>query len=133
MVNYKKSCIYKIVCNDPSIKDFYIGSTTNFTKRKWDHKATSINENEKRKNLKLYKTIRENGGWYNWNMVLIENVECNHIMELRKKEREFFDILKPNLNMIKPAKDEIKHVIKIKEPPKKQLTIKQKHILLGWC
>jgi hypothetical protein len=33
-IDYSKTVIYKIVCNDLDVKDIYIGSTTEFTKRK---------------------------------------------------------------------------------------------------
>ena len=46
MVNYNKSMIYKICCNDLKIKEIYIGSTTNFTKRKQTHKSYCNNINE---------------------------------------------------------------------------------------
>ena len=36
-INYSKSVIYKIVCKNPEIEDFYIGSTTNLTQRKYTH------------------------------------------------------------------------------------------------
>ena len=33
-INYKKVIIYKLVCNDLSVKDLYVGHTTDFTNRK---------------------------------------------------------------------------------------------------
>ena len=38
MPDYSKCCVYKLCCKDPEIEQFYIGSTTNATKRKCDHK-----------------------------------------------------------------------------------------------
>jgi hypothetical protein len=46
--------IYKIICNDENIKDCYVGSTSNFKVRKWDHKRLSNDENSK---FKIYETI----------------------------------------------------------------------------
>ena len=40
-VDYSKTVIYKIVCNDPLITDCYVGRTTNFTKRKLQHEQVS--------------------------------------------------------------------------------------------
>ena len=37
--------IYKIVCNDVSVTDFYIGSTSNFRNRKYQHKDNCNNSN----------------------------------------------------------------------------------------
>jgi len=48
---------------DENIKDCYVGSTSNFKVRKWDHKRLSSDENSK---FKIYETIRNNGGWNNW-------------------------------------------------------------------
>ena len=71
MVNYTKASIYKICCNDLQIKEIYIGSTCNFTQRKYSHKRVCNNELLKTPcvNSKLYKFIRENGGWDNWDMI----------------------------------------------------------------
>ena len=40
--------IYKIVCKDLSITPVYIGSTTDFTNRKYDHKSSCENVNGKK-------------------------------------------------------------------------------------
>jgi hypothetical protein len=37
-IDYKKTIIYKIVCNDLNITDVYVGHTTNFINRKARHK-----------------------------------------------------------------------------------------------
>ena len=42
MVNYENSVIYKIVCRDLSIKNNYIGSTTDFRKIKINHKSINF-------------------------------------------------------------------------------------------
>jgi len=41
-INYSKTSIYKLCCNDTSITECYIGHTTNFTKRKQRHKYSCI-------------------------------------------------------------------------------------------
>ena len=93
MVNYQNSIIYKICCRDVTIKDIYIGSTTNFNRRKQGHKQRCITHN-----YKIYQFIRENGGWENWDMVLIENYSCNNKLELEKKERENIEKYNSKLN-----------------------------------
>lgn len=98
MVNYENSFIYKIVCNDENIKSCYVGATTGFNSRKNSHKMTCHNENAPNHNIKLYKFIRENGGWNNWKMVLIEEVCCENKLELSKKEREYMESLEADLN-----------------------------------
>ena len=45
--DYSKTVIYKIVCNDLSITDCYLGHITNFTKRKGQHKSIcNLNSNK---------------------------------------------------------------------------------------
>ena len=86
--------IYKISCDD--LPEFvYVGSTKAFRQRKRQHKS-SCNDKD---NNKLYTTIRENGGWDNWRMVIIE--ECGEISftQARIKEEEHRVKLNANLNM----------------------------------
>ncbi len=68
-IDYSKTVIYKIVCNDLSITDCYVGSTTDFTKRKCKHKSLCL-----KSDMKLYSFIRNNGNWENWAMLEIEKV-----------------------------------------------------------
>ena len=101
MVNYSKSMIYKLCCKDPNITSIYIGSTTNFYRRKSEHKSDCNNENSKDYNNYKYQFIRDNGGFKNWDMILIENVSCNSKREIEKIERDYIDKLKPSLNTYK--------------------------------
>lgn len=101
-IDYSKSCIYKICCRDPDITDFYIGSTTELTKRRYGHKQCCINPNQPAYNRPVYQYIRDNGGWDNWEVVKIENYDCNCSEDLCKRERELFEELKPTLNKNKP-------------------------------
>ena len=86
-INYSNSIIYKICCKDTSITDIYIGSTTNFTRRKCDHKKCCNNSNLRSYNYNIYKFIRANGNWDNWDMVEIEKVNASDKRDLHKKER----------------------------------------------
>ena len=95
---YSKTTIYKIICKDPNIKDVYVGHTTNFTKRKYTH-MTYCNKNM---DNKLYNCIRENGGWNNWDMVIIETCKFTNQKEARLKEQEYYELLQANLNSIPP-------------------------------
>ena len=104
MINYNKSIIYKICCNDLKIKEIYIGSTINFTRRKQRHKSCCNNINGKNYNLKLYKCIRDNGGWVNWSMILIDTVSCESKLELLKIEREYIEKNNSVLNCKIPSR-----------------------------
>ena len=101
-VDYSRTIIYKFVCKDLSVNNVYVGSTTDFVKRKCMHKFCSINENNKSYNTKVYKMIRENGGWNNWEIVEIEKYPCNDKREAETKEREWYEILNADMNTIRP-------------------------------
>ena len=101
-INYNKGMIYKLVCNDLNIKECYVGSTTNFIKRKYKHKSDCNNEKSKDYNFNRYNFIRNNGGWENWSMVLVENFNCESKRELEQRERFWFEKLKSTLNSHKP-------------------------------
>ena len=87
--------IYKIICNDENIKDCYVGSTSNFKVRKWDHKRLSNDENSK---FKIYETIRNNGGWTNWTMLPIEEHKEITVIQARIKEEEQRVLLNASMN-----------------------------------
>ena len=86
-VDYSKTIIYKLVHNeDYDNANIYIGSTTDFVKRKNSHKTSCNNEKHKEYNNKKYQYIRENGGWEEWNMIEIEKHNCNDGNEARARE-----------------------------------------------
>ena len=129
--DYSKTIIYKLVCNDLSVKDCYVGHTTDMTKRKWAHKSVCNNEKSKDHNLKIYKIIRENGGWENWNMVLVEKFPCKDSSEACKREREVYEELDAKMNMVRPYKtqeeykeDRKKHDKKYREEHKAEINKK---------
>lgn len=103
--NYSKSAIYNLECIDPLIKEIYVGSSTNTKQREKNHKSDCNNENSKYYNLRVYVFIRANGGWNNWKLVIIEdNFPCENLTQIRAKERHHYDLLKPQLNTIRPLK-----------------------------
>ena len=108
--DYSKTLIYKIVCKDLNIKDCYVGNTTNFRQRKSAHKSICNNENSKYYNINIYKFIRENGEWDNWNMLEIKKYPCNDKREAEAEERKYYEELNANLNSRNPftTKDERK-------------------------
>jgi len=112
--DYSKTNIYKIVCNDLRVKDCYVGHTINMTKRKCGHKTRCNNEKNKNHNFKIYKIIRENGGWDNWNMLLVEKFPCKDKYEACKREREVYEELDAKLNTKRPyrTQEELKEDIK---------------------
>jgi hypothetical protein len=97
MPDYSKTIIYKLI-NYDCPESLYVGSTTNFTKRKQDHKKSSYNEKSKRYNLKLYEIIRKNGGWEHWHMIKICDYPCNNRREAEQEEDKYMIELKANMN-----------------------------------
>jgi len=99
-MDYSKCCIYKIEhIDDESL--VYVGHTTNFDKRKTQHKYNCYNQHEKKYNLKLYEMIRENGGWDTFKMIEVEKYPCNDRREADKRKTEVMKDLQANMNMIK--------------------------------
>ena len=88
---------YKIVCLDDSVDLCYIGSTADFNKRRCSHKNACTYETKKY-DIKLYNTIRANGGWYNFKMIQIGTREQLTKREAEQIEEEYRIQLKANMN-----------------------------------
>ena len=102
-IDYTRCIIYKLVCKDLEVKDLYIGHTTYFTMRKWGHKRSSNNEKDKSYNQKVYKIIRDNGGWDNWEMLIVEYyTECKNTNDARSRERYWYETLSATMNTNRP-------------------------------
>jgi len=97
-IDYSKTVIYKIVCNDENVDYLYIGSTTNFTKRKTNHKSICNNINNINHNQKKYIEIRNNGGWENFRMIEVEKFPCNDNREAEAREEVIRLELKADMN-----------------------------------
>ena len=117
-MNYSKCCIFKIehIGNDNLV---YVGHTTNFNKRKGQHKSNSKNEKEKSFNLKLYQMIRGNGGWDCFKMIEVEKYPCKDNREAERREDEVMKELKASMNtykvlqQMKKGKNIIKNIVKL--------------------
>ena len=103
-INFQKTIIYKLVCNDINITDIYVGATTDFIRRKSEHKASCNNPNNKKYNLKIYQCIRDNGGFINWTMLEVEKYPCNNNHESAIRERFNLELLSANLNKRIPCR-----------------------------
>lgn len=97
--DYAKSIIYKLVyILDTENKFCYIGTTTNWTVRKYQHKRRSNDINDKGYNNKVYQYIRKFGGISNWRMEVIEHYPCDNEKELSKRERYYIELYNSKLN-----------------------------------
>ena len=108
-MDYSKTIMYKIVCNDLNVNDCYVGHTINMPKRKCSHKSRYNNEKDKGHNLKIYQIIRENGGWDNWTMFLVEKFPCKDKHEACKREREVYEELDAKMNTFRPYRTQEDH------------------------
>tara|TARA_R110002153_G_scaffold149145_5_gene300584 strand:+ start:102 stop:770 length:669 start_codon:yes stop_codon:yes gene_type:complete len=105
MPDYSKTIIYKICCKDINIKEIYVGSTCNFINRVYNHKSNCYNENTKKFNYKVYKFIRDNGGWANWDMIMVAEANLENKLQKEKLEREYYEELGASLNGINPSRN----------------------------
>ena len=91
-------CVYKIVCRDKEITEFYIGSSVDFNKRIPKHRKDCNNLNSKNYCIPLYKFIRNNGGFDNWDFEVIKEYKFITKKELTINEQYYMELLKPHLN-----------------------------------
>lgn len=91
-----------IKCKDENISDCYVGSTINLCSRKKQHKSVCKTPENKSYNFKVYKFIRDNGGFDNFEFVVLKEVEVNNKVELKQHEAEQYELLKPSLNCNNP-------------------------------
>ena len=101
-IDYMNTIIYKINCKDTTVKDVYVGHTTNFIQRKYAHKQSCTNTKSRNYKCKLYDVIRNNNGWDNWNMEIVNFFNCKDNYEARQKEQEYFILLNATLNSVEP-------------------------------
>ena len=101
-IDYSNTIIYKITCKEPSVTELYVGHTTNFVQRKHAHKQNCINDKASNYKYKLYEVIRDNGGWNNWRMEIVNFFNCKDHYEARIKEQEYFVSLNATLNSVEP-------------------------------
>jgi len=96
-INFSNTSIYKIqhINNDDLL---YIGSTTDFIRRKYSHKSHCNNPNSKAYNIKLYQMIRDNGGWPCFKMIELKQFPCNNSREAQAEEDRVMIEMKSIMN-----------------------------------
>ena len=100
VIDYSKSVIYKIEhVDNPEL--LYVGSTTDFIRRKSNHKYDCSHNITKKYNLKLYQLIRDNGNWESFKCMIIKEFPCNNKTELIIEEEKHRKELQTTLNSIK--------------------------------
>jgi predicted GIY-YIG superfamily endonuclease len=103
MNKYENFIIYKIY--QPSVPDMlYIGSSTNFSQRKSNHKKYCHCKTSKKYKYPLYQYIRGCGGFGNFNIEIVEKYPCKTKEEGLRREKELIEFYDAKLNTIKPIK-----------------------------
>ncbi len=102
MIDYSKTIIYEIICNDLTITECYVGATVDFEQREEQHKSNCCDPTDDEYNLKKCQFIRANGGWENWTMLEIEKYPCLNKIQSRERERYYYDIRNSTLNSQRP-------------------------------
>ena len=59
-INYSNTIIYKLVCKNINIEDCYVGHTTNFSKRKYQHYQRCVKINSKKCFIKYINFFKNN-------------------------------------------------------------------------
>ena len=115
--------IYALSCIDCP-DDIYIGSTKNIKKRMGQHKHSCNNIGNTKYNRKVYKFIRENGGFENWKYHIIEEFNVYDKKQLEEREDYWMVELKGNLNTYRANRTEeqiIKNRINYREENKERI------------
>jgi len=127
-MNYQNNIIYKI--QHKTIDELiYIGSTTNFAKRKCSHKTACNNEKDKEYNQKKYMMIRENGGWDMFDMVLVKKYPCNDYLEAHAEEERIRREMNANMNAIRcfrTQEEKQEYIKKYNETHKQEISERKK-------
>ena len=90
---------YKWIHTSKDLIDLcYVGSTANMVSRKALHKSCCNNPNSKEHNILLYKTMRENGGFNNFKMVILGTTEQITKREAQAIEEQYRVAEKATLN-----------------------------------
>ena len=106
-IDYSNTIIYKLVHKeDYDNANIYIGSTTDFIRRKNNHKNCCHNEKQKGHNDKKYQYMRDNGGWESFNMIEVEKFPCNDGNEARAREEYWRCHFNSQLNSIRAYRTE---------------------------
>jgi hypothetical protein len=108
-IDFSKCCFYRLVCKDVTVKECYVGHTTNETNRRRCHKSRCTNEKNKGHNLVVYKFIRSNGGWVNWILIVHEQLAVKNKAAAVLRERYWLEFYKATLNKNVPGRTDAEY------------------------
>jgi hypothetical protein len=113
--------IYKLY--NPDCDYVYVGSTRNMAVRKKCHKSDCNNVNSVKYNYKVYKTIRDNDGFENWHIVVLEIMD--NVTKMTAEMRE--DAYRVDLNATMNSKRASRGDISIEEYKKQHYQDNKEH------
>lgn len=96
---------YKLHHSANFAKECYVGSTANYAQRLREHKSRCNNPQNDNYNLKVYKYIRGNDGFDNWEFTILEHVANEDYTKigLLHLENQFIGEHGATLNSNKPG------------------------------
>tara|TARA_R110000737_G_C14438151_1_gene460888 strand:+ start:174 stop:815 length:642 start_codon:yes stop_codon:yes gene_type:complete len=90
--------IYKIININNDIDLCYVGSTANLKLRTLDHKHNSKNISSTKYNQKKYQLVREHGGWDEFKIVVLEEIQQITKRQAEQIEEKYRIEMKANMN-----------------------------------
>ena len=126
-IDYTKTIIYKIQHKEKK-ELFYVGHTTNFESRKYQHRVAADLSKKCSSMSKFYGMIRENGGWEQFDMIPIKQVECSNRIGALIEEQRAMDELKPTMNEAVAHNPNYKPHTKKPYDPDKPIVINNKKV-----
>jgi hypothetical protein len=93
--------MYKIIPKNKESIYCYVGHTSNFFERKKQHFSCSINTDNNKHHQLVYQTIRNNGGWDDWEMIEIEKFICLTRLQARMREQQLIIEHNANINTLR--------------------------------
>ena len=80
---------YRITCKDKHVPYYYIGYTSwILVMKEWQHRKECNNATHSNHNMNVYQVIREEGGWTNWEMKLIEEYTWHNKAQATRRRQE---------------------------------------------
>ena len=122
MADYSKTVIYKIEHNTNTLL-VYVGHTTNYTRRKWEHGNGIKNKPD----YPLYKQIIDNGGWESFTMKPIMEYPCENKIQAEIQEEKCRIEYKATMNIQKAYREDKTESWKKYEELHKEERKKSKH------
>ena len=82
VIDYNRTVYYQFYHKyNPDTTLNYIGATTNIYNRTYYHKKACTMPEHPHYNDKLYQRIRDNGGWNDWILMVLENYPAKNKIE----------------------------------------------------